>query len=467
MTNDLSILNYTYLSELAKSGENALRQLDEMTRFLVERNCTFKGEPMPTFLKPVFISPRQAELLHHTVDIICGVLDKFIKLYLRNAEVRRIMNFSRQEDELFSIDPGYSIPLVIARLDAFMDDNSIRFLEFNCDSPAGIAYADIMEEGFRELFRNYPFLNDWDITYFHRQELLLKALLGCYREFQSEHPGLPDRPTIAIVDWEDLATSSEFELLKTFFEEKGFPTIITSPQKITVTGDRVMADGNEIHLIYRRVITRELLEKLDEVRDYIKASTGGYACVCNPFQSYIVGNKKVLSLLSNPRFQDIYNDEEKDVIKRSIPWTRILADETAHYHGSPVKLRTFISQNKDILVLKPANSYGGKNVYLGRETDREIWDNLIETRIASEEWVVQEYVPIPQEFFPTIGDKTTISLKKVNINPFAFRGEYAGTISRISESSIINVSAGGGLVPTMSAKRNQISHEDTKTLRKT
>jgi hypothetical protein len=453
MNDDLSILNFTYLTELAKSEDKALLQFNDLNRFLVEHNCTYRGEPMPTLMKPVFISPRQAEIIQHTVDVICGALGKFIKLYLRNEEVRRIMNFSGQENELLSIDPGYSTPLVLARLDAFMDGDNIRFLEFNCDSPAGIAYADIMEEGFRELFRNYTFLNDWDITYFHRQKLLLDALIGCYREFQAGHPGLPDRPTIAIVDWEGLSTSSEFELLKTFFEEKGFPTIITSPQKITITGDRIIVNGNEIHLIYRRVITRELLEKLDEVGEYVAAIKGGYACVCNPFQSYIVGNKKVLSLLTDPRFQDIYDDEEKEVIKRSIPWTRILTDDTASYRGSRIELRSFVSQNKDDLVLKPANSYGGKDVYLGRETDRKIWDNIIESRIASEEWIVQEFVPIPQEFFPVISEKTTISLKKVNINPFAFLGKYTGTISRISESSIINVSTGGGLVPTMRAER--------------
>jgi len=453
MNNDLSILNSTYLAEVAKSEDRALHQLNDLNHFLVEHNCTYQGKPMPTLMKPVFISPRQAQIIHHTVDVICRALVKFIKLYLNNEKVRRIMNFSRQENELFFIDPGYSIPLVLARLDAFMDGDNIKFLEFNCDSPAGIAYADIMEEGFRELFRNYPFLNEWNITYFHRQELLLEALLECYREFQSGHPGLPDRPTIAIVDWEGLSTSSEFELLKTFFEEKGFPTIITSPQKITIIGDRIVVNDNEIHLIYRRVITRELLEKMDEVGEYVRAIKGGYACVCNPFQSYIVGNKKVLSLLTDPRFQDIYDDEEKGVIARSIPWTRILSDDTASYRGSRIELRSFVSQNKDDLVLKPANSYGGKDVYLGRETGREIWKNIIERRIGSEEWIVQEYVPIPQEFFPVISEKTTISLKKVNINPFAFLGRYTGTISRISDSSIINVSAGGGLVPTMSAER--------------
>ena len=288
---------------------------------------------------------------------------------------------------LFFIDPGYSVPLVIARLDAFMDGDDIMFLEFNCDSPAGIAYSDIMEEGFRELFRSYPFLSEWEIEYFHMQELLLETLLACYREFQTGHPGLPDRPTIAIVDWEDLSTSSEFELLKAFFEKKGYPTIITSPQKIAVSGSRVTAGGREIHLIYRRVITRELLDRLDEVGEYIRGIREGYACVCNPFQSYIVGNKKVLALLTNPRFQGIYDEEELAVIERSIPWTRILRDGTALYRGSPVELRSFISRNKDDLVLKPANSYGGKDVYLGPETNQKTWDSVIKTNIDAEEWI--------------------------------------------------------------------------------
>lgn len=455
MNNDPAILTLTYLTELAKSGDETHRYLADLNQFLIKRNCTFQGRPMPTLLKPVFISLDQARNLRHTVDLICGALIKFIKFYLENEQVRSIMKFSRQENQLFFLDPGYSIPLVIARLDAFMNDDSIKFLEFNCDSPAGIAYADIIEEGFRELFIHFPFLKNWNFNYFNRQELLLQALLECYREFRSHNPGFPSRPTIAIVDWEGLSTSSEFELLKIFFEENGFPTIITSPQKIQVIGDRVRLEGKKIDLIYRRVITRELLNKIDEVREYIRVIQGGYACVCNPFQSYIVGNKKILSLLTDPRFQSIYSDEEKEIIRQSIPWTRILADNTASYRGSTIELKSFVSQNKDILVLKPANSYGGKNVYLGKETDKSIWENLIKTKISDEEWVVQEYVPIPEEFFPAIEDKTTISLKKVNINPFAFLGRYGGTISRISENSIINVSAGGGLVPTIRIKKRE------------
>jgi hypothetical protein len=37
---------------------------------------------------------------------------------------------------------------------------------------------------------------------------------------------------------------------------------------------------------------------------------------------------------------------------------------------------------------------------------------------------------------------------KVNVNPFYVHGGDAGAIARVSRSSVINVSAGGGSVPT-------------------
>ena len=75
--------------------------------------------------------------------------------------------------------------------------------------------------------------------------------------------------------------------------------------------------------------------------------------------------------------------------------------------------------------------------------------------LNDESWVVQEYVDIPQEIFPMINDDVMMKLKKVNINPFALLGKYSGTITRVSDNSVINVSAGGGLVPTFSVVRRK------------
>ena len=71
--------------------------------------------------------------------------------------------------------------------------------------------------------------------------------------------------------------------------------------------------------------------------------------------------------------------------------------------------------------------------------------------IGDESWVVQEYVHIPTDIYPEIGEGISFKRKNVNINPFALLGKYSGTITRVSDSAVINVSAGGGLVPTLVA----------------
>lgn len=455
MIDQIASLNLSYLIDLSKDGNLAKAQFERLTQFLIEEKCTFKGEPMPTLLKPNFLSPKQTRTLQYAVDKISSALNKFINLYLQNQQVRDIMKFSDEENDLFSIEPGYSTSLVIARHDAFMDDYSIKFLEFNCDSPAGTAYSDVLEDGFKDILKQYPALDSWKIDYYRRQERLLDALITCYNEFKTTHPSLPSQPTIAIVDWDDVATTTEFDLLQEFFEHKGYETIICSPQNFQINGGKMLVNGQQVHLIYKRVITRELLQKLDKVENFVQGIKEGFACTCNPFRSFIVENKKVLSLLTDPRFQDIYSNDELNVIERTIPWTKILADTKAIYHGFNVNLRDFIADNKDNLVLKPASSYGGKDVYLGRETDQQTWEKIMNENIESETWVIQKYVSIPQEMFPVIDETVCMQIKKININPFALLCKYSGTISRVSDSSVINVSAGGGLVPTMSVVRKK------------
>ncbi len=453
---EMAYVNLSLLVELAREESQAPVQFENLRRFLLQRRCTFSGQPMPTLLKPYFISTKQHQRLQYTVEKISSALHKFIKLYLADAQVRDLMQFSAAENELFRIEPQYRFSLVISRLDAFLNDYQVKFLEFNCDSPAGTAYADVLEEGFQKLLQGYSFLEQWDTDYINRQEHLLQALLGCYGEFRQAHPHFPEKPTVAIVDWEDLPTQDEFVLLQTYFQARGLRTLVTSPQKFRLEGDRMVVENEPVHLVYRRVITRELVEKLDQVGDFLQGVKEGLACMCNPFRSFIVGNKKVLDLLTDPRFQHIYDPQELEVIRETIPWTKILADMRVPYEGEMVDLYPFTLKNKDRLVLKAASSYGGKDVFLGRETDQATWEKVLDQHIAARDWVVQEYVPIPQDIFPEIKSGVDLKLKKVNINPFAFVGRYGGTITRVSDKSIINVSAGGGIVPTLSIRKKDI-----------
>jgi hypothetical protein len=87
-------------------------------------------------------------------------------------------------------------------------------------------------------------------------------------------------------------------------------------------------------------------------------------------------------------------------------------------------------------------------VALGIETEQSEWERLVGEHAAQGDFVAQEYVPVPEEMFPTVEDgHVQMRLKRFNINPFGLGGRYAGTITRISDQAVINVSAGGGLLP--------------------
>ncbi|HDS08145.1 MAG TPA: hypothetical protein ENO05_11025 [Bacteroides sp.] len=456
MADSIQQLNREYREYFLKNRTSPEEHMSFLQMFLVERGCTFGGEAMPTLLKPNFISSRQSALLKSHVERMSRALNKFIGLYLSDDRVRGIMGFSEKENRLFRIEPGYRNPLVISRLDAFLNGESLKFLEFNCDSPAGIAYADVLEEGFQVIFRKYPFLNGYRIRYARRQGRLLESLLQCYREFREIQRQFPEKPVVAIVDWADVSTRSEFELHRQHFTEHGIETIIATPQDFEIKRGRAVAGGQEVHLVYKRVITRELIEKWDEVQDFIGCIGSGLVCCCNSFRSYIVGNKKVLAVLADPRYQSVFTDRERQLIRNTIPWTAVLADVRVKYGRRLVHLKSFIPEQKDRLVLKPGNKYGGKDVYIGRETPQDVWEKVMNDHLDDDTWVVQEYVDIPTDEYPEISRSVVFKPKYVNINPFALNNRYSGTITRISDSPVINVSAGGGLVPTLTAEPLEI-----------
>jgi hypothetical protein len=66
--------------------------------------------------------------------------------------------------------------------------------------------------------------------------------------------------------------------------------------------------------------------------------------------------------------------------------------------------------------------------------------------------------------FPTVEDgHVQMRLKRFNINPFGIGGRYAGMITRISDQAVINVSAGGGLLPSVMGRHRQrlLAEEET------
>jgi uncharacterized circularly permuted ATP-grasp superfamily protein len=170
----------------------------------------------------------------------------------------------------------------------------------------------------------------------------------------------------------------------------------------------------------------------------------------NAFRCKILYKKASFAVLSDERNAKLFSADERQAIAEHIPWTRLMAERKSEYGGESIDLVPFALANRDKLVLKPNDEYGGKGIVLGWTVDDQAWESAVKTALA-EPYVLQERVNLPHEVFPSFHDgKLHLIDRMLDTNPFVgYGGTMAGCLTRISTEVLLNVTAGGGsTVPT-------------------
>jgi hypothetical protein len=89
--------------------------------------------------------------------------------------------------------------------------------------------------------------------------------------------------------------------------------------------------------------------------------------------------------------------------------------------------------------------------------DKKHWESAIEGALPggklakqSGRWIVQERIPMRRGVFPYIdkGNKVEFKNMLVDFAPYLFRGKVAGFLTRLSTTSLANVTSGGGQIPS-------------------
>jgi glutathionylspermidine synthase len=441
-----SDLKLQYLVELSKLGSRCALMESEVQQWLIEQGFVYGEQTIPFVIMPHFISPGQLRQLSRAVALISPLLDRFCDAYPEDAQLREELQLSPDEDALMRIDPGFPQPIRVSRLDAFLHDYDIKFLEFNTDSPAGMAWTDTLFEALRDKVDLPRVTEVFNTAYTPVLPEVVNTLLDAYRTSRASQPDLPEMPRLAVVDAAGTPTVAEFRLVCRFAEKAGVETVIATLDEIEYDGSDLLAKGEPVQLVYRRA----LIETLTEDSPLAAAARERRAVVVNPFRANVAANKKILALLQDERFEYLVGRAEVETIRKTLPWTRILRRGRTTYGDWRFELLSFVCDNRERLVLKPASDYGGRGVMLGIETDQDAWEAAIQEHADSGDFIVQEYVPIPEEMFPTISDgHVQMRLKRFNINPYCIGGRYVGMMTRISDQAVINVAAGGGILPSV------------------
>jgi glutathionylspermidine synthase len=397
------------------------------------------SRPTCPFLRPHFISRQQYNAISHAAEVLHTAFEAMTNVALENAEMLSLLDLTEAEERMARINPGYKNLCVTSRLDTFLCGEDFKFLEYNAESPAGI--GDQMQ--LEIVLEKIPEVKDFLVNNRHWRPkphvVLLESLLLAYREFG----GKKEKPNIAIVDWKDVATGSEFVILQDYFNSKGFETRIFDPYELEYDGEKLHVGDFAIDVFYKRVIIHEFLEKFDETHPFSRAYADGKVCMANSFRVKIPHKKASFAILSDEKYADIFSNKQLEIIKKHIPWTRKVSDSKTTFHGETVDLLELLRREQSKFVLKPNDDYGGKGISFGWETTESEWQTAIENALQ-DSFVVQERVPIEKFTFPTYSENVEMIELLVDFDPFLFMGKVEGGLVRLSSSSLVNVTQGGG-----------------------
>jgi hypothetical protein len=164
--------------------------------------------------------------------------------------------------------------------------------------------------------------------------------------------------------------------------------------------------------------------------------------------------KRAHGIADNHALQAHFTPTEREAIRSQVPWTRRVVEGRTTRYGESVDLPPFVLEHRQGLVMKPNDEYGGKGVVIGAETADGDWARALESALGSD-WVVQEKVEVERQAFPVLlpeagGERARLEFRDfvVDLDPYLFDGEVEGFLTRLSATSLANVTAGGGQVPS-------------------
>src|SRR6267154_1345737 len=178
---------------------NSPRFADQFFDQLRAAKLTFGDRVHCPFLRPFFLSPEDETRVRTVAETIADLGERIASAALDDKQLLAQLHLREEEERLARIPTGYGPASTASRLDAFLLPDSLKFAEYNGESPAGAGYSETLAEIFRELPVMGKFVQTYEVHTYPLSAKPLDALVTSYMDWG----GSSTKPQIAIVDWED------------------------------------------------------------------------------------------------------------------------------------------------------------------------------------------------------------------------------------------------------------------------
>jgi hypothetical protein len=156
-------------------------------------------------------------------------------------------------------------------------------------------------------------------------------------------------------------------------------------EHLNVAGQYLYYNGKRIHSLierYKGFVPPAIMEVF---------KAGNVLLYNGPIQT-LLSDKFNIALLSEHEDSDLFTADEKETIKKYIPWTRKIAPGKITVGSDTFDTENYIISNRSDLVLKPSQGMAGEGILIGRNTPAQEWEKAIKRALVSKTWLVQEYI---------------------------------------------------------------------------
>jgi len=418
-------------------------------------------QPWPTFLSPT-AKQRFAEAGQQVLDLIRSIPQRIFNHNIQ--EMSRYYHIPvHQVENLMQGFTQAHLKRLMGRGDFLVTSTGLKCVEFNISATVGGWEVAFLEPVYLKHPLIADFIRENGVKLLGKNEQLFAIMIenvleAAWEDFAHQYSSA-EAPAnlssskeinIAIlvhISKQDPDAIMFQKVMRTqyrqFLEKKETQEPITGElyvcerQDLQITDHNVNLNGKRIHFVLEACYGEVPIMLMELVRKRRLVMANGPV-------TRVMSNKLNLALLSENQDSLLFNDQERESIKKYIPWTRKIIDKETTYLHMPVDLVDFILSQKDRLVIKAAGGYGGIYVRLGKHASPSEWAEIVEKALQENNWIVQEFLPSHRYLYQFAEHE--YGPRALVWGLFAVMGSYGGGFVRMmpdaGEQAIINATLG-------------------------
>ena len=382
----------------------------------------FNAKPL---MIPRLFSMETKARFEEIARITCSILEKVIRQYLENESYRRLFPFSKEMEELILLSKGSASLLPLTRLDIFYNEETgdFKFCEINADGSSGMNADRLMVDMMIHNPAHQEMLYRYDMQSMELFDTWVDEFLSMYDTFTRKKNMAGTKPNVVITDFLDMGRVREFEEFTRRFQKKGVHCEICDIRELKFKeGELFTKTGHKVDAIYRRAVTLEIMERIDEVAGFLQAVKAGGIFLAGEFCTHVIDNKWTFYVLHHEETAEFLTPEEKEFVKQHIPGT-------FPFKEGGIKREDVIA-DKNKYILKPWDGYAAHGVRAGLECTQEEWEDFI-ANVYGTDYICQEFAKQYDSYNIDLmfGEGKWMDYSHMT-GLFVYNGKFAGVIAR-------------------------------------